>query len=39
MENIADYVGIVRGRDLRILRQLANLLSTYIQEEDEESST
>jgi hypothetical protein len=39
MENIADYVGIVRGRDLRILRQLANLLSTYIQEEDEESSS
>jgi hypothetical protein len=41
MENIADYVGgIVRGRDLRILRQVANLLSTStLIQEDEESSS
>jgi hypothetical protein len=38
MENIADYAGIVHGRDLRILRQLANLLSTYIQQDEESSS-
>ncbi|OEU17873.1 hypothetical protein FRACYDRAFT_238301 [Fragilariopsis cylindrus CCMP1102] len=38
MENIADYVGIVRGRDLRIIRQLASILSTLIQEDEESSN-
>jgi hypothetical protein len=38
MENIADYVGIVRGRDLRIIRQLADILSTLIQEDEESSN-
>lgn len=38
MENIADYVGIVRGRDLRIIRQLAYILSTLIQEDEDNSN-
>ena len=39
MENIADYTGIVRGRDLRIIRQLSYILSTLIHQEDAESSS
>ena len=33
---IADYVGVVRGRDLRILRSLVGPLSKYLEEEPPE---
>ena len=32
LELIADYAGVVRGRDLRILRSLINPLSEYLKE-------
>ena len=32
LELIADYVGVVRGRDLRILRSLVDPLSDYLEE-------
>ena len=32
LELIADYVGVVRGRDLRILRSLVDPLSKYLEE-------
>ena len=36
LELIADYVGVVRGRDLRILRSLVDPLSKYLEEVPEE---
>ena len=35
MEHIGDYVGVVRGRDLRILSQLATTLESYLEERPE----
>ena len=32
LELIADYAGVVRGRDLRILRSLVGPLSKYLEE-------
>ena len=32
LELIADYAGVVRGRDLRILRSLVDPLSEYLKE-------
>ena len=33
LETIADYVGVKKGRDLRILRQVAHLLPAFIKDE------
>ena len=32
LELIADYAGVVRGRDLRILRSLVDPLSKYLED-------